>query len=56
MSVKDEDAGKKAQCPVCGNYVARPAQALSGKPIWYVVLAVAGIIAVIWLLSGLVIL
>ncbi len=41
------------QCPACGNYVVRQSHSLSGKPVWYVVLAVAGIIAVIWLFSGL---
>ena len=41
------------QCPVCENYVVRESQSFSGKPVWYVALAVAGIIAVIWLLSGL---
>lgn len=40
------------QCPSCGNYFVAPTSAWSGKsPIW-IILGLAGIIAVIVALSG----
>jgi predicted amidophosphoribosyltransferase len=41
------------QCPVCGEYVVHNSSALAGKPGWYLLLAVLGVIAVIASLSGL---
>ncbi len=36
------------RCPSCGDYVTHgSSHALSGKPGWYVILALAGIVAVI---------
>jgi len=38
------------RCPVCGEYLlpgSRSGSALAGKPVWYVGLAIAGIVAVI---------
>ncbi|SFI88264.1 SIR2 family protein [Planctomicrobium piriforme] len=36
------------QCPVCGDYVIhRPGRVWDGKPLWYIALALLGIIAVI---------
>jgi len=34
-------------CPYCGDYVTHSNSALAGKPLWFVALAVLGIIAVI---------
>lgn len=45
-----EDAER---CPLCGEYVTRSASALEGRPGWYVVLAVLGVIGTIIVLSGL---
>ena len=41
------------QCPSCGDYIVHDARAWSDKPTWWVLLGVAGIIAVILVLSGL---
>ena len=41
------------QCPHCGEYVIHDTRVLASKPLWYVLLALAGIAAVILLLSGL---
>lgn len=41
------------QCPVCGDYVMPDTSEWTGKPIWYVLLALAGLAAVILILSGL---
>lgn len=41
------------QCPVCGEYAVHNSSLLAGKPGWYVLLAVLGVIATIALLSGL---
>jgi RNA polymerase subunit RPABC4/transcription elongation factor Spt4 len=35
------------QCPVCGEYVTHSTRAWDGKPLWWIILGVAGIIAVI---------
>lgn len=32
------------QCPVCGEYVVHDTHPLSGRPAWYVVLGVVGLI------------
>jgi len=41
------------QCPVCGNYMVVSTSAMSGKPLWFVLLGLAGIVAVVLALSGL---
>ena len=41
------------QCPSCGDYVVHSSHPFSGKPAWYVLMALAGIVATIVLLSGL---
>jgi predicted nucleic acid-binding Zn ribbon protein len=41
-----EDA---VQCPLCGEYmVARGRRAWEGRPLWWIVLGLLGIMAVIW--------
>jgi formylmethanofuran dehydrogenase subunit E len=45
-----EDA---VQCPLCGEYIIHGSHSISGKPLWFVLLGLAGIIAVILILSGL---
>jgi hypothetical protein len=42
------------QCPVCGVYVVRHISTWSGKPLWWIALAVAGILATIATMSLLV--
>jgi hypothetical protein len=42
------------QCPECGEYVVRDNSVLGGKPRWYIVLALLGILAVVAVLSGLI--
>ena len=44
-----EDA---VQCPICGEYVDHGANVLAGRPLWWIVLGVLGIAAVIVVLSG----
>jgi hypothetical protein len=41
------------RCPVCGEYVTHGASALSGRPMWYILLGIAGVIAAIAALLGL---
>ena len=41
------------QCPSCGEYVTHDNRILASKPGWYVLLALAGVIAVILALAGL---
>ena len=41
------------QCPVCGEYVVHNNRVLAGKPGWYLLLAVLGVIAAIASLAGL---
>jgi len=36
------------QCPKCGEYVTQSTRAWDGKPVWWLLLGLAGIIAVIW--------
>lgn len=44
------------RCPKCGNYVPgwreRSTSPLIGKPTWYVLLALMGIVAVLWIMMG----
>ena len=35
------------RCPVCGEYLTTDTRVWSGKPVWYILLALAGIIAVL---------
>ena len=46
--------GLADSCPVCGEFILEKSQPLNGKPIWYLILGIAGIIAVILVLSGLI--
>lgn len=41
------------QCPVCGDYIVHDTHAWSGKPLWWILLGLAGVVAVILLFSGL---
>ena len=41
------------QCSVCGEYVLHDRSTLGGKPGWYLLLGVLGVIAVVVVLSGL---
>ena len=41
-------------CPKCGEFIIEESRPLQGKPTWYVLLGLAGIIAVILVLSGLI--
>lgn len=34
-------------CPYCGEYVTHSTSALAGRPLWYVALAILGIVSVI---------
>lgn len=45
-----EDA---VQCPACGVYVTHQANVWSGRPAWWIALAVLGILATILALAGL---
>jgi endogenous inhibitor of DNA gyrase (YacG/DUF329 family) len=40
------------QCPTCGEYVDRNVSALAGRPLWWIVLGILGIAAVVVVLSG----
>ncbi|MBW3541015.1 MAG: zinc ribbon domain-containing protein [Planctomycetes bacterium] len=40
------------QCPRCGMYVVHEGSPLGGRPLWFVLLGLAGVIAVIAVLSG----
>ena len=40
------------QCPLCGEYLIRSSRVWDGKPVWWVALGLAGILAVIMVLSG----
>jgi len=42
------------QCPVCGSYITRTTRVFSGRPGWWIVLGLLGILAAILALSGLV--
>lgn len=41
------------QCPACGEYILRHISPFSGKPLWYVLLGLVGVGAVVLVLSGL---
>jgi DNA-directed RNA polymerase subunit RPC12/RpoP len=45
-----EDA---VQCPVCGSYVTYYRRVWTGRPIWWIVLALLGVVATIVVLAGL---
>ena len=38
------------QCPACGSYIVPASHSLSGRPIWWTVLGLVGVAAVIWVL------
>lgn len=40
-------------CPICGHYAVERRPGISGQPIWYLLLAGLGIVAVIVALAGL---
>ena len=42
------------QCPACGEFIVHSTSAWSDKPAWWTLMGIAGIIAVILILSGLV--
>jgi hypothetical protein len=44
---------ESARCPECGHYITHDTGALSGRPLWFVLLGLAGIIAVIAALAWL---
>lgn len=41
------------QCPVCGNYVTFGTSIWSGRPIWWIALALVGLVATVLVLAGL---
>ena len=41
------------QCPVCGDYIVYETRVWSGKPLWWILLGLIGIVAVVVILSGL---
>ena len=41
-------------CPKCGVFILEESRPLQGKPIWFLILGGAGIIAVILVLTGLI--
>jgi hypothetical protein len=45
-----EDA---VQCPICNEYITQGQSAWEGKPAWWAILGLLGIVAVIFALSGL---
>ena len=50
----DADVYEEAeQCPACGEYIVHGTRIWDGKPLWWAVLGLAGIIAVVWMLTGL---
>ena len=44
-----EDA---VQCPYCGDYISRSTSIWSGRPLWWIVLGLLGILAALWWLLG----
>lgn len=40
------------QCPHCGEYVVRSSTAWNGKPIWWIILGILGIIAMMFARAG----
>ena len=45
-----EDA---VRCPACGNYITHATSVWSGRPGWWIVLGLLGVVAVIVVLAGL---
>ena len=45
-----EDA---VQCPVCGNYITHSTSVWQGRPGWWIVLGLLGVVALILVLTGL---
>jgi hypothetical protein len=43
-----EDA---VQCPVCGNYIMHQAGIWSGRPAWWIILALLGVLATVLVLT-----
>ncbi len=41
------------QCPSCGEYIVHDTNIWNGKSVWWILLGLAGIIAVVMTLSGL---
>ena len=41
------------RCPVCGNYVTHDTSVWSGRPGWWVLLGLVGVLAAILVLAGL---
>jgi len=44
-----EDA---VQCPHCGNYITHDTHVWSGRPLWWIVLGLLGVLATILALAG----
>jgi hypothetical protein len=44
-----EDA---VRCPICENYVTHGSHVLSGRPLWWILLGLAGVVAVLLVLTG----
>ncbi len=42
------------QCPVCGDYIVHETRIWSGKGWWWILLGLAGVVATVVVLSGLV--
>jgi hypothetical protein len=45
-----EDA---VRCPRCGTYITADTHPWSGRPVWWILLGLVGVVAVIWALMGL---
>ncbi len=41
------------QCPVCGDYITASESPLAGWPVWWLALGVAGVVAAVLVLVGL---
>ena len=39
------------QCPLCGTWITRDTSAWSGRSMWWVILGLLGILALLWTLS-----
>jgi len=38
------------RCPTCGQYVTRDTNEWASKPLWWILLAIAGVVALVWAL------
>lgn len=38
-------------CPSCNEYVSHRSSVFTGRPIWFILLGLAGVIAVVWMLT-----